>query len=41
MQLPNVIELRRGSAHTAPVVAVSVPASNPQEAGGHRWNSGN
>ena len=36
MQSPNVVELRRGSAHGAPVVAVTAAASNPR-VGGRRW----
>jgi hypothetical protein len=41
MQLPNVIEVRRGSAHGAPVVSPTAAASNPHQTGGPRWNSGN
>ncbi len=40
MQSPNVVELRRGSAHGTPVVPVAPAASNPHPTGGHRWNSG-
>jgi DNA-binding NarL/FixJ family response regulator len=40
MQSPNVVELRRGSAHGAPVVPVTPAASNPHQAGGQPWNSG-
>jgi len=39
MQLPNVVELKRGSAQGAPVVPVISAASNPRQVGGHRWNS--
>jgi DNA-binding NarL/FixJ family response regulator len=39
MQSPNVVELRRGSAHGAPLVPVTPPASNPYQVGGQRWNS--
>jgi DNA-binding NarL/FixJ family response regulator len=40
MQSPNVVELRRGSAHGTPVVPVASAASKPHPTGGHRWNSG-
>jgi DNA-binding NarL/FixJ family response regulator len=40
MHSPNVVELRRGSAHGAPVVPVIPAASNPHQIGGRRWNSG-
>jgi DNA-binding NarL/FixJ family response regulator len=39
MQSPNVVELRRGSAHGPSAVPVSAAASNPRQIGGHRWNS--
>jgi hypothetical protein len=39
MQRPNVVELRRGSAHGVPVARVTA-ASNPNQPGGPRWNSG-
>ena len=41
MQLPKVIEIRRGSAHgrtVAPLAATA--ASSPRDDGGRRWNSG-
>jgi hypothetical protein len=40
MQSPNVVELRRGAAHGAPVAPATPAASNPHPVGGHRWNSG-
>jgi DNA-binding NarL/FixJ family response regulator len=39
MQSPNVVELRRGSAHGAPVVPVTPAASSPDQVGGQRWTS--
>jgi hypothetical protein len=39
MQLPKVVELRRGSAHGALVRVPVAAASNPREIGGQRWNS--
>jgi DNA-binding NarL/FixJ family response regulator len=39
MQSPNVVVLRRGSAHGAPVVAATPAASSPHAVGGQRWNS--
>jgi DNA-binding NarL/FixJ family response regulator len=39
MQSPHVVELRRGSAHGAPVAPATPAASNPHQVGGHRWNS--
>jgi len=41
MQLPKVIEIRRGSAHgrtVAPLAAAAGPTTRP--VGGLRWNSG-
>jgi len=40
MQRPKVVELRRGSAHGAPVAPLALAASNPHRFGGQRWNSG-
>jgi hypothetical protein len=40
MKLPKVVELKRGSAHGAPVVPSTAAGSNPHQIGGHRWNSG-
>jgi DNA-binding NarL/FixJ family response regulator len=39
MQSPNVVELRRGSAHGTSVVAVTPAVANPHPVGGQRWNS--
>jgi DNA-binding NarL/FixJ family response regulator len=39
MQLPTVVELRRGSAHGPPVVPSTAVGSNPHQIGGQRWNS--
>jgi DNA-binding NarL/FixJ family response regulator len=41
MQTPKVVELRRGSAHTAPIaLSPAATASRVRHDGGRRWNSG-
>jgi DNA-binding NarL/FixJ family response regulator len=39
VQSPKVIEIKRGSAHTAPIALRAVAASRVRRDGGQRWNS--
>ena len=40
MQLPKVIEIRRGSAHGRTVASAAVAGPSTRLVGGLRWNSG-
>jgi DNA-binding NarL/FixJ family response regulator len=40
VQSPNVIEIRRGSAHGAPITPLRIAAARVRNDGGRRWNSG-